>query len=515
MSTRTASVDTMQRTQTGESRPASLPIRRDLTLAYALSLVIALTMAVASIVGILYQTTIYPTDRLLMAFVPSDQFNLIVGLPVLLASMWLARRGELTGLLAWPGALFYVLYMYVPYVIDVPFNVLFLPYLALVALSAYTLIGLLTSIDGEAVRQRLHDAVPARTGAGILLGLAILIIVRQTSLIVSALAGQSPAETLEIPSWIADFTVAIPMLFVVGIHLWRRETLGYVAGAGLFLGYGVLALSVIPFFVQQARSTASPIDTAGIVTVLVMAALCFVPLAFFARGAAPRSNIDLARSFRNLNATRVTTTTVGVLLGLSGVNHGFFEFLQGNTPTDGLVIQAIGEAQRFWVEGTEEAFTIIPNFLIAGILSMIVGLAIVIWSLWFIQSKHGSTVFLGLFILLFLVGGGIGQIAFFIPAWAFSTRMDKPLTWWKKVIHRSIWPLLSILWVITLLLASMAILMGIEIAIFGKVPGITDVEQIQNTALKVVLSSVILYIVSFIAGFGHDLRRMDQEGAVL
>ena len=139
---------------------------------------------------------------------------------------------------------------------------------------------------------------------------------------------------------------------------------------------------------------------------LVMAALCFVPLIFFMRGAASGRSL----SFDNLNATRIIATTIGVFFGLfSGVNHGIFEILQGNTATGGIVIQAIGEAQRFWPLGTEEAFTIIPNFMVTGILLIIVGLAIVIWSIWFLPGKHGRTVFLGLFILSFLVGGGIGQ----------------------------------------------------------------------------------------------------------
>lgn len=216
-------------------------------------------------------------------------------------------------------------------------------------------------------------------------------------------------------------------------------------------------------------------------------------------------------SFDNLHATRIIATTIGVIFGFSGINHGFFEFLQGNKPTDGLIIQAIGEAQRFWPLGTEEAFTIIPNFRISGIVSMIVGLAIILWSLRFIQTRHGRTVFLGLFILLFLVGGGIGQIIFFIPAWAFATRMNKPLTWWKKVLPRSTWPFLSKLWVLTLILASIVILIGLEIAIFGFVPGVTHPETIQNTALLLVLVSAILYILSFIAGFGHELRKMDRH----
>ncbi len=214
-------------------------------------------------------------------------------------------------------------------------------------------------------------------------------------------------------------------------------------------------------------------------------------------------------SFENLNATRIIASTIGVFFGLlSGVNHGYFELLQGNRSTNGLIIQAIGEAQRFWPLGTEEAFTLIPNFMITGLASMIVGFTVAIWSIWFLPIKHGRTVFLGLFILLFLVGGGIGQIFFFIPAWAFATRMDKPLTWWKKVLPPSTWSFLSKLWIVTLIVATIVMLIGLEMAIFGFFPGLTEPESIQNTAMLFVLAAAILYILSFIAGFGHDLKRM-------
>ena len=217
-------------------------------------------------------------------------------------------------------------------------------------------------------------------------------------------------------------------------------------------------------------------------------------------------------SFHNLNATRIITTTIGVFFGLfSGVNHGFFEFLQGNKPTDGLIIHAIGEAQKFWPLGSEDAFTLIPNFMITGIASMVVGVAVIIWSIWFLPTRHGRTVFLGLFILSFLVGGGIGQAFFFVPAWAFATRMGKPLTWWRKVLPRSTWPFLSRLWIVTLVLAAIVMLIGLEMAIFGFFPGLTDPVSIQNTALLFVFSAAILCVVSFIAGFGHELERMDQN----
>jgi hypothetical protein len=114
--------------------------------------------------------------------------------------------------------------------------------------------------------------------------------------------------------------------------------------------------------------------------------------------------------------TRITASAIGVLLGLSGIiNHGIFEVLQGNTPTNGVFIEAISEKYRFWIHGTEAAFTIIPNFLITGICAIIAGLSVIFWSLKYIHIKNGASVFLSLLILQTLVGGGIGYIILFVP----------------------------------------------------------------------------------------------------
>jgi hypothetical protein len=215
-------------------------------------------------------------------------------------------------------------------------------------------------------------------------------------------------------------------------------------------------------------------------------------------------------AFRDLHATRLIATTLGVIFGFSGINHGIFEFLQGNVATNGPYIYAIGEAQRFWPLGTEDAFTLAPTFRTAGTLSILVGLTIIVWSIRFLPTRHGPTVFLGLFIVLFLVGGGIGQVAFFIPAWAFATRIDKPITWWKRVIPRTWWPFLSRFWVIILVLSTISILIGLEIAIFGHVPWTAVPEAVQNAGLAFVFASALMNIMAFIAGFGHDLLRMEH-----
>jgi hypothetical protein len=63
----------------------TLPLIRNLTVPYALSLVIAI-----SVVGLLFQATIYPIDELRRAFVSNDVVNVFIGLPILLGSIALA-----------------------------------------------------------------------------------------------------------------------------------------------------------------------------------------------------------------------------------------------------------------------------------------------------------------------------------------------------------------------------------------------------------------------------------------
>jgi hypothetical protein len=102
--------------------------------------------------------------------------------------------------------------------------------------------------------------------------------------------------------------------------------------------------------------------------------------------------------WRDINATRVIVSTLGVLFAIGGIDHGFFETLQGNTPTGSLIVHAIGERNRMWAYGTEDAFTLIPNFLISGIVAIMVSAVIIVWSLKFVQKKHGSLVFLLLYL---------------------------------------------------------------------------------------------------------------------
>lgn len=271
------------------------PITRDLNLAYLASLVVAVLMTIVSIAGVLLTPgRLYGGDPALSSvFVGQDAANLVVGLPILLGSAYLARRASLVALLVWPGALFYVLYTYALYLVGAPFNALFLAYVALVVLAAYTTIGVVASIDGEAVRARLGKA-PARTIGGVLLGVGLLATLGLLALVLPALGEPALVDPLLHARWIVDFTFGNPVLFAGGVMLWRRAGLGYATAAGLLFLSGENGVAFAVGGVLGALLTQTPIDAPVIAVHLVIATACLAILAYFLRGA--RSDLRISSS---------------------------------------------------------------------------------------------------------------------------------------------------------------------------------------------------------------------------
>jgi hypothetical protein len=129
-------------------------------------------------------------------------------------------------------------------------------------------------------------------------------------------------------------------------------------------------------------------------------------------------------------ATKTVATWMGIVAGIASLEHGYFEFLQGNTRPTGLAFPSWGPPcvpQEIW-HACEPAMSILPNFLITGILAMLFSVLLMIWAGWFVQRKHGGLVQIGISIALLLFGGG-----FFPPIIAFiggiaGTQINRPLS---------------------------------------------------------------------------------------
>jgi hypothetical protein len=260
-----------------------LPVKGNISLIYILSILLAILMMVASIAGLLFPVLTYPTGDLVRSFVPNDLVNLVIGLPILLGSMWIAWRGRLVGLLLWPGSLFFVFYNYTAYVFAMPLNWVFPFHLVLAILSVYALIGLVGTINADAVCKRLSGAVNEKLAGGILMVLGLLFSLRVMGVLITAIvSGVLPLKT-DLAVNISDFVIT-PAWMVGGALLWRRKPFGYVAGLGLLFQGSMLFIALIVFLLVQPFLTSVPFAIVDVLAIFVMGLVCFIPFVLFVRG---------------------------------------------------------------------------------------------------------------------------------------------------------------------------------------------------------------------------------------
>ena len=124
------------------------------------------------------------------------------------------------------------------------------------------------------------------------------------------------------------------------------------------------------------------------------------------------------------SATRAVASVLGIFAGVSGASHGPGEILQGNIVPNGIMIEAW---PGLTLLGGEPAMTIVPSFLITGVLAIIFGLIITVWAAAFVQRKNGGLVLILLSIIMLLVGGGVFPLGFGVIAGMIGTRIKQLL----------------------------------------------------------------------------------------
>lgn len=95
---------------------------------------------------------------------------LFLGVPLLLASIFLYRRGSTSGQLLLTGTLGYFLYVYASMALGAAYNRLFVVYVVLFSASLFAFVRLFASVDLEALAAQIPGGLPR-------LGLAIFMIV--------------------------------------------------------------------------------------------------------------------------------------------------------------------------------------------------------------------------------------------------------------------------------------------------------------------------------------------------
>jgi hypothetical protein len=216
-------------------------------------------------------------------------------------------------------------------------------------------------------------------------------------------------------------------------------------------------------------------------------------------------------------ATRSVVSWLGVLLGISSINHGVLEMMQGNAPTPGSFVKALGPGHSWtlWVHGGEPAFTLVHNFLLTGILATAIGILLIIWSVGFIGQRGGATIFLLLSIASFLAGGGLAQVLLFTLNWAAATRIRASLGFWQWITPPVLRGTLAKVWRPALIAAAILFLAALEIATFGIFPGLPhQTEALTRTLWRIAAAIIAAVLLAILAAFAHDIEARGTNSRV-
>ncbi len=194
-------------------------------------------------------------------------------------------------------------------------------------------------------------------------------------------------------------------------------------------------------------------------------------------------------------ATRIVATSLGVVAGLAGLEHGYFEISQGNTRPASLMFPSWGPPcvpEEAW-HACEPAMTVVPNLLIAGILTVVLGVLMMIWSAAFVQRKHGGLVLILLSIAALLAGGGFFPPLIGIIGGSAGTQINRPLDGKPGSVTRfvaKLWP-----WPLVVLM----------VWLLGQFP----VGYFFNDFLKSIMGFGLLLILTMLplsvyTGYAHD-----------
>jgi hypothetical protein len=195
---------------------------------------------------------------------------------------------------------------------------------------------------------------------------------------------------------------------------------------------------------------------------------------------------------------------LGLFAGGAGIEHGIYEILQGNVRPGGLLISSMGPPCRpetVW-HACEPAMTILPSFLITGILAVAIGAFVILWSLSLIQRKRGGLILILASIAMLLFGGGIFPPLIGIVGGAVGTRLNRKSSRSRTRQPGAFARFLSRLWPWSLIALAVWLLGQWLVGYFFN-------DFLKGSGFLIPILVLGLLVLSVITAIAHDRVRVD------
>lgn len=182
--------------------------------------------------------------------IAQDFITLIIGIPLVIVSLFYTRKGSLKGRYLLAGTLGYFLVTYLFYLVMGMYNELFLVYTALLGTSFFAFMITLFSFDLNRLPQTFSESVPLKTAGGFLILNALLIALLWLEIVVPPLLDGSiiPIQTEHYTTLIVqglDLGLLLPLAVAAGILFIRKKPIGFLAAPVYLVFLSILMIALI------------------------------------------------------------------------------------------------------------------------------------------------------------------------------------------------------------------------------------------------------------------------------
>ncbi len=261
---------------------------RDNTILY-FTLPTVLLVLVTSLGGLLYQSTYARETSVWVAqAIGQDIIDLVILVPVLLISAFLARAGKRSAFFVWLGAMMYTAYTFVIYSFGLHFNTLFLVYCSTLGLAIYAIITLSVKIGPSRVKEWFDATRQEHITALFVLAAGIIFYLMWLKEDLPAMINDQTPPSLQAiglltnPVHVLDLSLILPGFIIISALLIKKHAFGYFFGPVLLVFAALMDITIGAFVVvMQLRGLSDNMVVAWLFAAFAL--VCLAVLTGFLR----------------------------------------------------------------------------------------------------------------------------------------------------------------------------------------------------------------------------------------
>ena len=252
----------------------------------ALSLPLSILIILVSYVG-LFTPDFYSKETLNWQAQSTGQdfIDLFLITPCLLITAFPAFRNNKTAFKLWGGVMLYLTYTFVIYCFEVHFNKLFIFYCLALGLSFYSFVYFLfTKIKKPVEDWVLNKTIAKITGIYFLIISGIFFFLWLSEIIPAIIRDKIPKSVVESGLFtnavqVIDLSVFLPGIFITGVFLLRKKTLGYLFTPALLVFFILMDITIgVLVVIMKMKNIETDLAVAIVMSVLALISLLLLIL---------------------------------------------------------------------------------------------------------------------------------------------------------------------------------------------------------------------------------------------